>query len=101
MDLTVELEILSGLKNDFYYAIRDDSAASDSLQKLSIVVEKRSFAVDEKKLQRQDNLAKDRYELKPKTMTITAANQGQIIALELNPLASNDVDDVEENDEYG
>ena len=37
-DLTVKLEMIRGLSDKFYYALRDDGAASDSLAVLKFKI---------------------------------------------------------------
>ena len=61
-----------GLHDTFYYALRDESAVSDALTKIKFTVEK-------------DILI-------PKTEVITYPGTGEILALELDPLNSNDID---------
>ena len=66
------MEVIRGLNDNFYYALRDDGAASDSLFRLKIELE--------------DGELVDKHEV------IAAPCTGEILALELDPLNSNDVE---------
>ena len=66
--------MLKGLSDKFYYALRDDGAASDSLYVIK-------FCVDSNK----NKLVFDHE-------SIPAAYTGEILALELDPLNTNDVE---------
>ena len=70
--LSVKLEMLRGLSDKFYYALRDDGAASDTLSKIK-------FSVENRKLVHLDE-------------PIPAAYTGEILAFELDPLHTNCVD---------
>ena len=76
--------MLRGLRNRFYFALRDDGAASDSLNVISFMVEddKLVFAVE----------------------GIPAPYTGEILALEMDPLNTNDVEstfhDNQDTDEW-
>ena len=76
--------MLRGLRDKFYYALRDEGAASDSLQVLDFVV-KNDELVDINE-------------------PIPAAYSGEILALETDPLNTNDVEsyyhDNEARDEW-
>ena len=71
--LSVKLEMLRGLSDKFYYALRDDGAASDALAVVKFVV-----TADKK--------------LVPEVASIPAAYTGEILALELDPLHTNYVE---------
>ena len=73
-DFSVKLEMLRGISNRFYYALRDDGAASDSLHVIKFKV------CDESKT------------LKCFSEAIPAPYTGEILALEMDPLNSNDVE---------
>ena len=73
-NLTVKLEMLRGLSDKFYFALRDDGAASDAITVVKFYVNK-----DEKKLEYDDE-------------NIPAAYTGEILALELDPLNTNDIE---------
>ena len=64
--------MIRGIRDKFYFALRDDGAASDSLQVLDFEI------VDEK--------------LVAKNEPIPASYTGEILALELDPLNTNDVE---------
>ena len=64
--------MLRGLKNRFYFALRDDGAASDSLNQIS-------FKIDADQLVVQIE-------------AIPAPYTGEILALELDPQNTNDVE---------
>ena len=68
----VNLDMFRGLADTFYYALRDESAVSDALTKIKFVVEKEILIA--------------------KTEVITYPGTGEILALELDPLNSNDID---------
>ena len=71
-DFTVKLEVLRGLNDNFYYALRDDGAASDSVFLLKFIIKNGKFEfIDD---------------------VIPAPSTGEILALELDPLNSNDVE---------
>ena len=70
--LTVKLEMLRGLSDKFYYALRDDGAASDTLSKIK-------FSVEKGKLVYLDE-------------SIPAAYTGEILAFELDPIHTNCVE---------
>ena len=84
ISLSCKLEMLRGLRNRFYFALRDDGAASDSLNVISFMVEddKLVFAVE----------------------GIPAPYTGEILALEMDPLNTNDVEstfhDNQDTDEW-
>ena len=61
-----------GLDDTFYYALRDESAVSDALTRIKYIVEKEYLIA--------------------KTDVITYPGTGEILALELDPLNSNDID---------
>ena len=77
--LKVKLEMLRGLSDKFYYALRDDGAVSDALAVLKF-----SIKYDESN-QSKKKLKFDKY-------TIPAAYTGEILAFELDPLHTNDVE---------
>ena len=82
-DLKVKLEMLRGLSDKFYYALRDDGAASDTLAVVKFFVEKK------------DVEGNDGIEIKLlqfSVESIPAAYTGEIIAFELDPLNTNDVE---------
>ena len=64
--------MLRGLSDKFYYALRDDGAASDSLAVLK-------FSIKDEKLTYENE-------------SIPAAYTGEILAFELDPLNTNDVE---------
>ena len=64
--------MLRGLRDKFYYALRDDGAASDSLMQLDFMIEKGKLIHSNE--------------------PIPAAYTGEILALELDPLNANDVE---------
>ena len=73
-EFSVKLEILRGLNNQFYYALRDEGAASDSLYKITFTLNKENNGL----IFDQD--------------VIPAPCTGEILALELDVLNSNDVE---------
>ena len=72
-EYSVKLIMLRGLRDKFYFALRDDGAASDSLQVFD-------FFVNEKG------------SLEHISEPIPAPYTGEILALELDPLNTNDVE---------
>ena len=64
--------MIRGIRDTFYFALRDDGAASDSLQVLDFEIR------DEK--------------LVAKNEPIPASYTGEILALELDPLNTNDIE---------
>ena len=91
-EYSVKLIMLRGLRDKFYFALRDDGAASDSLQVFD-------FDVEEEKI---DGVIYNL--LKATSEPIPAPYTGEILALELDPLNSNDVEsyyhDNEAKDEW-
>ena len=66
--------MLRGLSDHFYYALRDDGAASDALFCIK-------FYVDE-----------DKCKMTYKNEPISAAITGEILAFEMDPLNTNDIE---------
>ena len=73
-DFTVQLQMLRGLNNRFYFALRDPGAASDALHVLS-------FTTDS-----------DTQKVAVINEPIPAAYTGEILSFELDPLNSNDIE---------
>ena len=71
--------MIRGLRDKFYFALRDDGAASDSIQVLD-------FEIKDGKLVANNE-------------SIPAAYTGEILALELDPLNTNDVESYYHDDE--
>ena len=71
-DFAVKLEVLRGLNDNFYYAMRDNGAASDSLYLLK-------FEIKDGRLEGTSEV-------------IAAPCTGEILALELDPQITNDVE---------
>ena len=72
-EYSVKLIMLRGLRDKFYFALRDDGAASDSLQVFDFVVNEKGS-------------------LEHTSEPIPAPYTGEILALELDPLNTNDVE---------
>lgn len=76
--------MLRGLSDKFYYALRDDGAASDTLAVVK-------FYVEETTEDEEEHFQKNKL-LKYSVEAIPAAYTGEIIAFELDPLNTNDVE---------
>lgn len=83
-NFSVKLEVLRGLNDNFYFARRDDGATSDSLFHLKFRVNPKKHGSKIKILQEG----------------ITAPCIGMIIALELDPLNSNDIENFQQDNDY-
>ena len=72
LDMSVKLEVLRGLNDEFYYALKDKGNVGDSLRCIKV------------------NLIDN--ELKLTDENIPAPYTGQILALELDPFHTNDIE---------
>ena len=73
-DFSIKLDVLRGLQDHFYFALRDDGAASDSLHVLKF------------------HYNDDTREFEIKNESIPAAYTGEILAFEMDSSITNDVE---------